>query len=52
MKQMKTLADKISTLESNSISKNDFSGQIKVPTKEIPAIRNEMISKNDLKVKI
>ena len=50
--QVKLLIDKVSNLESNSVSKNDLAEQIKPLLNEIPAIRNEMISKNDLKVKV
>ena len=50
--QVKTLIEKVSNLESNSVSKNDLAEQIKPLLNEIPAIRNEMISKNDLKVKV
>jgi hypothetical protein len=50
--QLKALIDKVSNLESNSVSKNDLAEQIKPLLNEIPAIRSEMISKNDLKVKV
>jgi hypothetical protein len=50
--QVKTLIEKVSNLESNSVSKNDLAEQIKPLLNEIPAIRKEMISKNDLKVKV
>ena len=52
MEQVKALTVKVSNLESNSVTKNDFIEQIKPLLKEIPAIRSEMISKNDLKVKV
>ena len=50
--QVKTLIEKVSNLESNSVSKNDLAEQIKPLLNEIPSIRKEMISKNDLKVKV
>jgi hypothetical protein len=50
--QVKLLIDKVSNLESNSVTKKDLADQIKPLLKEIPAIRSEMISKNDLKVKV
>ena len=50
--QVKLLIDKVSNLESNSVSKKDLADQINPLLKEIPVIRSEMISKNDLKVKV
>ena len=50
--QVKTLIEKVSNLESNSVTKNDLAEQIKPLLNEIPSIRKEMISKNDLKVKV
>ena len=50
--QVKLLIDKVSNLESNSVSKKDLADQIKPLLNEIPSIRSEMISKNDLKVKV
>lgn len=50
--QVKALVEKVSSLESNSVSKNDLAEKINPLLNEIPAIRNEMISKNDLKIKV
>ena len=50
--QVKTLIEKVSNLESNSVSKKDLADQIKPLLNEIPSIRSEMIPKNDLKVKV
>lgn len=52
MEQVKTLVDKVSKLETNSVSKNDLAELIKPLAEEIPVIRNEMISKKDMKVKV
>lgn len=50
--QMKALVEKVSSLESNSVTKKDLAEKINPLLNEIPAIRNEMISKNDLKIKV
>ena len=50
--QVKVLVEKVSSLESNSVTKKDLAEKINPLLNEIPAIRNEMISKNDLKIKV
>ena len=50
--QVKALVEKVSSLESNSVTKKDLAEKINPLLNEIPAIRNEMISKNDLKIKV
>jgi hypothetical protein len=50
--QMKTVLEKLSNIETNSVSKNDFSTEIKSLSNEISALKNEMISKNDIKIEV
>ena len=50
--QMKTIIEKLSNLETNSVSKNDLSAEIKSLTNEISSLKNEMISKNDIKIEV
>lgn len=50
--QVKALVEKVSILESNSVSKKDLAEKITPLLNEIPAIRSEMISKKDLKIKV
>ena len=50
--QVKTLLDKVTNLENNSVLKSDLTEQIKPLTTEISAIRKEMISVKDIKIKV
>jgi hypothetical protein len=50
--QVKTLLDKVTNLENNSVLKSDFTEQIKPLTTEISTIRKEMISGKDIKIKV
>ena len=52
MQQMNVLTEKVSKLETNSISKDVLIEEIKPLSNEISAMKNEMISKNDIKIKL
>ena len=52
VQQMNTLMGKVSNLESNTVSKSVLLEEIKPLTNEISSMKNEMISKNDIKIKL
>ncbi len=52
MEKVSTLINKVSNLESNTVSKSDLAEQIKPLESQISAIKSEMISKNEMKVKV
>ena len=52
MQQINVLTEKVSKLETNSISKDVLIEEIKPLSNEISAMKNEMISKNDIKIKL
>jgi hypothetical protein len=49
---MNTLVEKISNIENNAVSKSELSNEMKPLANEISAIKKEMISKNDIKIKL
>ena len=50
--QMKAILEKLSNLETNSVSKNDLTAEIKSLKNEISSLKNDMISKNDIKIEV
>ncbi len=49
---MKIILEKLSNLETNSVSKDDLSAEIKSLKNEISSLKDEMISKNDIKIEV
>ena len=50
--QMKAILEKLSNLETISVSKNDLTAEIKSLKNEISSLKNDMISKNDIKIEV